>query len=126
MNQCLDPYGIVFYHVILTFTFILFYDWSCETPTVKPISEIQRNMAAIAWECRETKAPIYLTKNGSASLVVMDAEAFDREMSLHQAVLEREERVFREIMRGREDELSGRVRSLEDARRDDSALREVL
>ena len=35
-------------------------------------------MAAIARECRETKAPIYLTKNGSASLVVMDAEAFDR------------------------------------------------
>lgn len=92
-------------------------------PTVKPISEIQRSAAAIARECRETKAPICLTKNGSAPLAVMDAEAFDREMSLHQAVLEREERVFRAIMRGREDELSGRVRSLEDARRDASALR---
>lgn len=95
-------------------------------PTVKPISEIQRNMAGIARECKETKAPIYLTKNGSASLVVMDAEAFDREMSLHQAVLEREERAYRAIMRGREDELAGRVRSLEDALRDAAALREAV
>lgn len=92
-------------------------------PTVKPISEIQRNMAAITRECKETKQPIYLTKNGSATLVVMDAEAFDREMSLHQAVLEREERVSRAIMRGMEDELAGRVRSLDDALRDARALR---
>lgn len=95
-------------------------------PTVKPISEIQRNMAAIARECQETKTPIYLTKNESASLVVMDAEAFNREMSLHQVVLGREERVFRAIARGREGELSGRVRSLENARRNASALREAL
>ena len=92
-------------------------------PTVKPISEIQRNMAAITRECKETKQPIYLTKNGSAALVVMDAEAFDREMSLPQAVLEREERVSRAIMRGMEDELAGRVRSLDDALRDARALR---
>lgn len=92
-------------------------------PTVKPISEIQRNMAAITRECKETKQPIYLTKNGSAALVVMDAEAFDREMSLHQAVLEREERVSRAIMRGMEDEFAGRVRSLDDALRDARALR---
>lgn len=90
-------------------------------PTVKPISELQRNMAAIARECQETKNPIYLTKNGSASLVVMDAETFDREMALHHDVYDREMRVFRAIMRGREDELNGRVRPLsqatEDARR---------
>ena len=56
----------------------------------------------------------------------MDAEAFNREMSLHQVVLGREERVFRAIARGREGELSGRVRSLENARRNASALREAL
>lgn len=94
-------------------------------PTVKPISEIQRNMVALTRECRETKEPIYLTKNGSAALVLMDAEAFDREMSLHRSVLEREERVYRAIMRGREDELEGRVRSLSEARRDAEALRSL-
>lgn len=77
-------------------------------------------------ECKETKTPIRLANNGPASLVVMDAEAFDGELSLHQAVLEHEKRVFYAIMRGREDELSGKVRSLEDVRRDASALREAL
>lgn len=92
-------------------------------PTVKPISELQRNMAAITNECRATKQPIYLTKNGSAALVVMDAEAFDREMSVHNDVLDREERVFRAIMRGHEDALAGRVRTLDQARRDAKMMR---
>lgn len=93
-------------------------------PTVKPVSDLQRNMAAITNECRETKQPIYLTKNGSATLVVMDAEAFDREMAVHNAVLDREDRVFRAIMRGREDELAGRVRTLDQARKDATMLRD--
>lgn len=92
-------------------------------PAVKPISELQRNMAAVARECRETGDPIYLTKNGYASLVIMDAEAFDREMAVHRAVYDRESRVFSAIMRGREDELAGRVRTLDDARAAAAALR---
>lgn len=85
----------------------------------------QRNMAAITQGCQQTKRPIYLAKNGTATLVVMDADAFDEEMSVHQAVYDREARVFRAIMRGREDELAGRVRTLEDARADARALRET-
>lgn len=92
-------------------------------PTVKPISELQRNAAALAKECHETKAPVYLTRNGTAALVIMDAEAFDEEMKVHQDVYEREARVFRAIMRGQEDELAGRVRSLDQARSDAAALR---
>ena len=94
-------------------------------PTVKPISELQRNMAAITQECQQTKEPLYLTKNGTAALVVMDADAFDQEMSVHHAVYDREARVFRAIMRGREDELAGRVRSLEEARANARAIREA-
>lgn len=93
-------------------------------PTVKPISELQRNLTDIVQECHETKKPVYLTKNGSASVVVMDAEAFDREMALHEAVYEREMRVYRAIMRGREDQIAGRSRSLAQARKDAVALRE--
>ena len=92
-------------------------------PTVVPISDLQRNMGAITAQCHETGEPVYLTKNGTASLVVMDARAFDDEMRLHQAVLDREARVYAAIMRGREDELAGRVRPLEQARRDAAALR---
>lgn len=50
---------------------------------------------------------------------------FDEQMSVHQAVYDREARVFRAIMRGREDELAGRTRSLEDARSGARALREA-
>ncbi|WP_394815230.1 type II toxin-antitoxin system Phd/YefM family antitoxin [Collinsella aerofaciens] len=48
-------------------------------PVVKPISDLQRNSGAIADSCHKTKEPVYLTKNGSASLVVMDAEAYDEQ-----------------------------------------------
>lgn len=93
-------------------------------PAVVPISELQRNMAAISKECKQTQEPIYLTKNGVATLVLIDAETYDKEMALHSAVLEREERAYRAIMRGYEDELAGRSRSLEQARNDARRLRE--
>ena len=92
-------------------------------PTVKPISELQRNMGAIARECHETGEPIYLTKNGSASLVVMDAEAFDRLMAVHDDVYERESRVYDAIMRGLEDMNAGRVRTLDQAIEDAAKMR---
>jgi len=47
-------------------------------PVVKPISDLQRNLGSIARTCRDSREPVYLTKNGSASLVPMDAEEFDR------------------------------------------------
>lgn len=94
-------------------------------PTVKPISDLQRNMSEIARECSETKKPIYLTRNGTASLVIMDAAAFDEEMAMHDAVYERESRVYSAIMRGIEDVREGRVRpfskALADAQRTRSA-----
>lgn len=49
-------------------------------PTIKPISELQRNAAALVREAMETKEPIYLTKNGSASVVLLDAEEYDRQV----------------------------------------------
>lgn len=95
-------------------------------PAVKPISELQRNAAAITEECQRTKKPIYLTKNGSAALVVMDAEAFDAEMEVHQEIYEREQRIFHAIMRGAEDAKAGRVRTLDQAIADADAIRESV
>lgn len=92
-------------------------------PTVKPISDLQRNMADISRECMETKKPIYLTKNGAATLVVMDAEAFDEEMALHEAVFERESRVYSAIMRGVEDVREGRIRTFAQAQKDARVFR---
>ena len=87
-------------------------------PTVRPISDLQRNFGAIASECHETKRPVYLTKNGSASLVVMDADAFD-------SLREYEERVQRAIARGYDDMLNGRTRAWAQAKADADRIRQA-
>lgn len=92
-------------------------------PAVKPISDLQRNLGAIAQMCHETGEPVYLTKNGSASLVVMDAEEFDRQARALSAVREREERVQRAIARGYDDMLNGRTRSWTQAKQDADRIR---
>lgn len=48
-------------------------------PVVKPISDLQRNFGSIAYSRHKTKEPVYLTKNGSASLVAMNAEAYNEQ-----------------------------------------------
>lgn len=57
-------------------------------PTIKPISELQRNYSEIVREAMETKEPIYLTRNGASAIVVIDAETYDRQQrtlkQLHQ------------------------------------------
>ena len=94
-------------------------------PAIRPISDLRTDLNGVCEDACESQQPIFMTKNGKATLVVMDADAFDEEMSVHQAVYDREARVFRAIMRGREDELAGRVRTLKDARADARALRET-
>ena len=92
-------------------------------PVVKPISDLQRNLSSIADACHESGEPVYLTKNGSASLVVMDAEAFDARERAVADLREREERVNRAIARGYDDMLNGRVRSWEQAKADADRIR---
>ena len=92
-------------------------------PKIKPISDLQRNITEIVEECRSTQEPIYLAKNGNASLVVMDAEAFDRQFALQNEIRDREMRAYKAIMRGYEDMKAGRVRSREQAEKDIGELR---
>ena len=84
-------------------------------PTVMPVSELLRNFKKVVDECERSSDPIYLTRNGSASLVVMDAAAFDREMAIHERVRDREIRVQKSIERGYEDYLAGRYLPLDQA-----------
>ncbi len=44
-------------------------------PNIRTASELQRNMNAIYDLCESTKEPVYITRNGRESLVVMDAKA---------------------------------------------------
>ena len=94
-------------------------------PLVKPISDLQRNLGSLADACHETGEPVYLTKNGSASLVLVDADAYDEQARVLAAVREREESVQRAIARGYDDLLNGRVRPWKQAKEDATRIREA-
>ena len=49
---------------------------------IRPSAAIRQNYNEIARLCRETKTPVYLTKNGEGDLVVMDIESFTRREKL--------------------------------------------
>ena len=92
-------------------------------PVVLPVSELQRNMGAVAERCHDSKEPIYLTKNGKASLVVMDAAEFDSRFASLEGLRAHEERVMRAISRGYDDMLNGRLRPLDQAKLDAEKIR---
>ena len=60
---------------------------------IRPSAAIRRNYSEISNLCKQTKEPIYLTKNGVGDLVVMDIEAFSHRESmlrLREALLQSE------------------------------------
>ncbi|MBR0419428.1 MAG: type II toxin-antitoxin system Phd/YefM family antitoxin [Erysipelotrichaceae bacterium] len=46
--------------------------------TIYPSAKIRQNYNEISEECKKTKEPIFLTKNGAGDLVVMDIETYKR------------------------------------------------
>lgn len=82
-------------------------------PRIKSLSDFNRNQNAMIEELEETREPLYLTRNGSACLVVMDSDAFDEAMSLRDELREQELRTYRGIMRGYEQCLNGEVTPVE-------------
>lgn len=84
-------------------------------PAVKPISEMQRNSAALTDQAMRTKEPIYLTKHGKSAVVIMDAEEFDKRMRYRDVIAAREEKVYAGILRGHEEIEQGHTVALDDA-----------
>jgi len=50
--------------------------------TIRPSATIRKNYNEISELCKRTGEPVYLTKNGSGDLVVMDIESFARRESI--------------------------------------------
>lgn len=92
-------------------------------PVVKSISDLRRNFGSIADSCHKIKEPVYLTKNGSASPVVMDAEAYDEQTRAPTATQEREDRIQRAIARGYDDLVSCRIRPWKQAKAEADRMR---
>lgn len=79
-------------------------------------TELQRNMGAVAELCHETQEPVYITRNGEAELVIMDANAFEKVLDLRNAVYARELRVLDAIEQGRQELAAGQGRPYADIR----------
>lgn len=87
-------------------------------PNVRTASELQRNMNAIYNLCESTKEPVYITRNGKESLVVMDAQAFDDAFDLQRRVLEHEMRVHDALIRSQGEVERGELVDFADIRQE--------
>ena len=83
-------------------------------PTVLPVTELQRNTAALTDEAMRTKEPIYLTHRGKAAVVLLDAAEYDREMSYRKAIIGCEKRVYEGITQGHNELRCGESASLDE------------
>lgn len=84
-------------------------------PTIAPVSEMQRNGAALTEEAMRTKKPIYLTKHGKTAVVLLDAEEYERQMAYRDAILAREEAICAGIAQGHDEIDQGQCTGLDDA-----------
>ena len=48
-------------------------------PAIRPVSDLRTDLAGICDEARETQQPIFMTKNGKVSLVVIDCVAYEEQ-----------------------------------------------
>ena len=46
-------------------------------PNIRPISDLRTNLNDVCEQAQQTQQPIFMTKNGKASLIVIDCEAYE-------------------------------------------------
>jgi len=49
-------------------------------PNIRPVSDLRNNFAEISQAVHETNEPVYLTKNGRSTMVVMSVEAYENDL----------------------------------------------
>ena len=50
--------------------------------TIRPISDLRNNANEISDFCRQTREPVYITRNGTGDMVVMSIEEYERQQAL--------------------------------------------
>lgn len=73
---------------------------------IRPSAAIRKNYNEISDLCKRTGEPVFLTKNGSGDLVVMDVETFARRESML--------KLKEKLMQSEIDILKGRTYSVEE------------
>lgn len=51
-------------------------------PSIRPISDLQNSANEISDFCRQTREPVYITRNGSGDMVVLNIEEYERQTAL--------------------------------------------
>jgi len=51
-------------------------------PNIRPISDLRNNANEISDFCRQTREPVYITRNGSGDMVVLSMEEYERQQAL--------------------------------------------
>ncbi len=52
---------------------------SAALPLIRPISDLRTDLNDVCAQAQETRQPIFMTKNGKASLVVIDCAAYEEQ-----------------------------------------------
>lgn len=51
-------------------------------PMIRPISDLRNNANEISDFCRQTREPVYITRNGTGDMVVLSMEEYERQQGL--------------------------------------------
>lgn len=51
-------------------------------PTIRPISDLRNSANEISDFCRQTREPVYITRNGTGDMVVLSMEEYERQRAL--------------------------------------------
>ncbi len=51
-------------------------------PSIRPISDLRNNANEISDFCRQTREPVFITRNGTGDMVVMNMEEYERQTAL--------------------------------------------
>ena len=84
-------------------------------PITRTASDLQRNIGDIYELCEQNDQPIYITRNGHADLVVMSADAYEKQALLRQQVYEYEMELKRKAIDAYQDMLAGNEIPLSEA-----------
>jgi PHD/YefM family antitoxin component YafN of YafNO toxin-antitoxin module len=68
---------------------------------IRPSADIRQNYNEISNLCKETAKPVFLTKNGTGDLVVMDIDTYNRRELLY--------KIREDLLSVEEDRLAGRI-----------------
>lgn len=51
-------------------------------PSIRPISDLRNSANEISDFCRQSREPVYITRNGTGDMVVLNIEEYERQMAL--------------------------------------------